>query len=369
MGPISLFSPIFGQLEQTSSAQSFIDKIARTPQSTIVLIVACFTALRIFVYLFQRGILIRAITEDDPDAVIHGSLGAVVDRTGLAIARILSPVRKRTEGGTFNPAWVKAQNLLTVVLSFFNETFDAIIYAGIFVFLLIRPYIIQAFVVPSGSMIATLHVGDYILANKFIYRFTDPKEGDIVVFIPPKAGTTPAEQDPDGTVNVDYVKRCIGVPGDVIELRNNVLYRNGVAVDEPYAHFYRLGDQMGSIFNEIPTSEDQRCPPDFKLVNYNGKVIPLQIEGSLANADPTYTAPIYGASTLSEMTQLKALPPAPIPPGYYLMMGDDRNNSYDGRAWGLVPRDRIVGRADYIWWPLSRIQRLVGNPGTKMGSN
>lgn len=363
-----MFSPIFGQLEQTSSAQSIIDKIARTPQSTIVLIVAALTLLRLFVFLFQRGLLIESGSAEEGAVTYRSGLGAVADKIGFGIAKTLFFWAK-SKPGNFNPARVKAQMALNSVLGVVNESLDAVIYAGIFVFLLIRPYIIQAFVVPSGSMISTLHVGDYILANKFIYRFTDPKEGDIVVFIPPKAGTTAAEQDPDGTVNVDYVKRCIGVPGDVIELRNNILYRNGVAVDEPYAHFFRLGDQMGSTFQQIPNSDDQRCPPDFKFVNYKGKTIPLQIEGSLVNADPTYTAPIYGVNSITTMSTLKSLPAAPIPPGYYFMMGDDRNNSYDGRAWGLVPRNRIVGRADYIWFPLPRIQRLKSETGTAMGSH
>ncbi len=367
MRGLHLFSPLIGQVEQTTDTQSLIDKIARTPQSTIVIIVAVLTAIRVLAFLLQRGLNGGAIDIPQSDTALgrfSTKLSIFLNSTGIALLRlVLFTKRKELTLETVTTARLRAVTLLGPTLAFINEAMDAVVYAGVFVFLLIRPYLIQAFVVPSGSMISTLHVGDYILANKFVYRFSNPKDGDIVVFIPPRAATTAKERDANGHVSVDFVKRCIGVPGDVIELKNNILYRNGVPTKEPYMHFFKLEDSMGVNFEKIPFSADQRCPTDFKLVNDHGKIIPLQIEGAWANADSTFTAAKYQVNSISRMNYLRSLPPAPIPPGYYLMMGDDRNNSFDGRAWGLVPRNRIVGRADYVWWPFSRMHRLIGNPG------
>ena len=89
--------------------------------------------------------------------------------------------------------------------------------------LVVRTFIVQAFRIPSGSMIPTLLVGDHILVNKFIYHFKDPQHGDVVVFKFPL--------DP----KKDYIKRIIGIPGDRIEIRDKVVYRNGKPLKEPYA--------------------------------------------------------------------------------------------------------------------------------------
>ncbi|MCR4430888.1 MAG: signal peptidase I [Tepidanaerobacteraceae bacterium] len=147
--------------------------------------------------------------------------------------------------------------------------------------LAIRGYIFEPMMVPTGSMIHTIEIGDRILVNKFIYRFEPLKRGDIVVFKYP--------DDPSQT----FVKRLIGVGGDVIEIKNGVLYRNNVAVQEPY-----LKEPMVGNFG-----------------------------------------------------------PYRVPEGYYFMMGDNRNNSKDSRFWvnKFVPRKLIVGKATYRIWPLDRI--------------
>ncbi len=93
---------------------------------------------------------------------------------------------------------------------------------ALFIALLIRTFIVQAFRIPSGSMIPTLLVGDHILVNKFIYRFGDPKRLDVVVFKFPL--------DP----KKDYIKRVIGLPGDRVEIINKVVYINGKPLKEPY---------------------------------------------------------------------------------------------------------------------------------------
>lgn len=257
------------------------------------------------------------------------------------------------------------------VFKFLDETMDALIYTGIFVFMVLRPFVFQTFTVPSGSMVPTLLVSDYIVANKAIYRYSDPKEGDIVVFKPPKEAVRPEQLDERGDPKVDFVKRCIGVPGDVIEVRNHVLYRNGTKWDEPYKHFTKL-DPPGqmSLFADLTQTEALGLEKvDFKLVNYKGEYMPVRIVGDLVNhpMDPA-VADKFKISDPEEMKIVKALPPVAIPKGYYLMFGDNRLWSFDSRGWGLVPRKDIVGRSEFIWFPIQRWRltpSLTGSPATQ----
>ena len=112
------------------------------------------------------------------------------------------------------------------------EFVDSGLVAVLLVFCILRPFVIQAFYIPSGSMESTLQINDRILVNKFIYYFREPRFGDIVVFrAPPKVSET----------RKDFIKRVVGLPGDRIAVRNNDLYRNGQPVREPYVKdkFYR----------------------------------------------------------------------------------------------------------------------------------
>ncbi|MFN3689693.1 MAG: signal peptidase I, partial [Fimbriimonadales bacterium] len=114
---------------------------------------------------------------------------------------------------------------------FVNNLLDAVIYAGILVYLIIRPYLVQPFYIPSESMVPTLRVGDVVLVGKFSYRFSEPKRFDIVVFRAPDWALNPW-QTPGKT---DFVKRLIGLPGDVIEVKaGEGLYLNGKLLHEPY---------------------------------------------------------------------------------------------------------------------------------------
>jgi len=150
--------------------------------------------------------------------------------------------------------------------------------------LAIRGFIFEPMLVPTGSMIHTIEIGDRILVNKYIYRFNDLKPGDIVVF-----------KYPDDPSQI-FVKRLIGVGGDVIEIKDGVLYKNGNPVDEPY-----LKEPMIGSFG-----------------------------------------------------------PFTVPEGHYFMMGDNRNSSKDSRFWEnkYVPRSMIVGKATYRIWPINRIGEL-----------
>lgn len=167
----------------------------------------------------------------------------------------------------------------------FNETIDSVVQAGISALLLIH-FVVRSYYIPSGSMIPTLQIKDYILVNELQYRFASPARNDVAVFHPP---------DTYHGTKEDLIKRIVGIEGDIIEIRDGQLFRNHLAVDEPY------------------------------LEN-------VKIDGSF--------------------------PPLQIKPGHVFMMGDNRNDSYDSRYWGEVPVENFVGKAEIIFFPPSRWGRI-----------
>lgn len=240
-----------------------------------------------------------------------------------------------------------------------NEFGDALIYAAIVVFMLLRPFAIQTFHIPTGSMIDTLLVRDMIVANKWVYRNSDPKFQDIVVFRPPQQALY------EGQSQTDFIKRLIGEPGDVIQILDNQLVRNGEPVDEPYETYTTM--QLGQPLEPLPDGEERNIP-DFKLVEIpedlrgiiqdeeilEAGVMPLQKIGPVVN-DPNWMAPEFAVTNADLMLELWALPAAEVPEGYYLFIGDNRNGSFDSRGWGVVPRENIIGKSEFIWFPLQRI--------------
>lgn len=191
-----------------------------------------------------------------------------------------------------------------------REYLDAFIVAGA-VALLLMHFIVRTFWIPSGSMEPTLEVNDVLLANEIQYRFEDPQVGQIAVFSPPSVlGKT------------DFIKRVIAGPGDRIRIHDGVVYRNGVALKEPYV----------------------KEPANYELEvkNYDLVVdgIPLSSDRAVIPPKPAWQAPNR------------------LPKGYYLMLGDNRTNSDDGHLWGLLPRDQFVGHAFLVFWPPNRIHLL-----------
>ena len=165
------------------------------------------------------------------------------------------------------------------------ETVESALIAIVLVFLIIKPFVMQAFFIPSESMLPTLQVHDHILVNKFTYRFREPRYGDIIVFkCPPRASTDGEERD--------FIKRLVGKPGDVIEVKCGALYRNSKCVKEPY-----LNDSY---------------------IEYEMK--PIKVPGDML-----------------------------------FVMGDNRNRSNDSHAWGPLDRDRVLGKAMVTFWPLDRM--------------
>jgi signal peptidase I len=167
----------------------------------------------------------------------------------------------------------------------------------------IRSYVAEARYIPSGSMEPTLQVNDRLIIEKISYYFHKPQRGDIVVFNPTNTLRSQGFKDA-------FIKRVIGVPGDRVALEQGKVYVNGHQLSEAY----------------------------------------------VANSDPTSVETC--AQGTQEGTPAFLAQPETIPEGKFLVLGDNRSNSYDGRCWGLVSKDDIVGRASFRFWPIDRTGTL-----------
>lgn len=179
-----------------------------------------------------------------------------------------------------------------------REYFESIVVAVILA-LFVRTFVFQAFKIPTGSMKPNLLVGDHLLVNKFIFAPTasslerallpmrEIRRGDIMVFKFP--------EEPER----DFIKRTIGLPGETIELKNQTVLVNGQPLTEPYAHY---------LFPPAP-------------------------EGQVDGFDLR-----------------RKFGPVTVPEGHFFMMGDNRDDSQDGRFWGFLPHTYVKGRALFIYW-------------------
>ncbi|KEQ17967.1 signal peptidase I [Endozoicomonas numazuensis] len=183
--------------------------------------------------------------------------------------------------------------------------------------LVLRSFLFEPFQIPSGSMIPTLQVGDFILVNKFDYGLRLPVIGTKVVSInEPQRGDVMVFKEP-ANPNINFIKRVIGIPGDKVRYMNKKLTINGQPVPEKY--IAELRDEGGpyQLFEETIDGKNHQIRKDLGLRS-------LRAEGVWV-----------------------------IPEGQYFMMGDNRDRSNDSRYWGTVPEKNIVGKAIYIWmhWP------------------
>jgi signal peptidase I len=203
-----------------------------------------------------------------------------------------------------------------------REYLDAFIVAGLVALVLVT-FLIRPFFIPSESMVPTLKIHDVLMANEFEYRIGSPKSGDIAIFVPPIPSTD------------DFIKRTIGVPGDTVRIHRGIVYRNGVALAEPYVA-------------EKPNYE-------LEIKDYHIVVDGIALDPASANfpARAVWSAPDR------------------IPDGCYLMLGDNRNRSDDSHLWGFAqtggtfhsgPREgqraSFTGHAFVRFWPLDRAALL-----------
>ncbi|MDR1167428.1 MAG: signal peptidase I [Heliobacteriaceae bacterium] len=192
-----------------------------------------------------------------------------------------------------------------------KETAETIIFVVVMV-IIIRFFLGEIRWIPSGSMKPALVEGDRIFVERYSRFYKTPERGDIMVFYPPfeQLKNTPLKLFSRLTgffcKDIAYIKRVVGMPGDKFEIKPDdtgkyTVYINDKPLDEPY---------VKSAYDYTPCSERMYCGP------------------------------------------------MEIPEKQYLMLGDNRGNSQDGRYWGLLPEDRFVGRAVFLFWPLSRVKML-----------
>ena len=183
----------------------------------------------------------------------------------------------------------------------------------LFLVLLLRSFLFEPFQIPSGSMLPTLKIGDFILVNKFDYGLRLPVLGDTVVEDgEPKRGDVMVFKYPEDR-RINFIKRVVGIPGDTVEYRNKIVYISGEA--------QTLTQAM----------------PDGSLI-----LPPLTVESSEQLGDREHRI-------WRRMTQGRDFGPIQIPAGQYFVMGDNRDNSNDSRVWGFVDDSLIVGRAFAVW--------------------
>ena len=215
----------------------------------------------------------------------------------------------------------------------------------ILIVLVIRSVLFEPFQIPSGSMVPTLAIGDFILVSKFTYGlrvpFTnvemvalhEPQRGDIVVFIYPPSQS----DDPmcwlkglphslslgfiEGPVcGIDYIKRIVGEAGDSIEVRDNVVFINGAEQSRTYDDDFAYTDNTCRAESMRQYTENLEGVPH-PVLQSQGLTM-----GGISN---------YG--------------PITVPDGHFFVMGDNRDNSADSRVWGFVPRDNVRGKAKLVW--------------------
>lgn len=212
---------------------------------------------------------------------------------------------------------------------FVSDFMDAIIYAGILVYLVVRPFVAQPFYIPSESMVPTLQVGDLVMVGKFNYRLGEPQRGDIVVFRAPDHALNPG-QIPGKT---DFIKRLVGKPGDVIEIKaGEGVYRNGQLLKESYVS----------------------SPPNYSMKVHDG-VVYSKSNLSFGWDEGRDGVKQREVTDQALVAKLESEPSEPIPPGKYLVLGDNRPFSSDGHHWGLLDSHRVVGKALFVFFPFGRM--------------
>ncbi|AOI78163.1 MULTISPECIES: signal peptidase I [Burkholderia] len=204
----------------------------------------------------------------------------------------------------------------------------------------VRSFVVEPFKIPSGSMVPTLLVGDFILVNKFEYGLRLPvtntkitqgsplSRGDVVVFRYPK------------DESVDYIKRVIGLPGDTVAYQDKQLTINGQPVPEtPLPDFF--DDERQNYAKQFEETIGNK-----KNAILNNPAVPPFVMGA-------YDYPYRDNCTYNSRGVI-----CKVPPGHYFMMGDNRDNSADSRYWGFVPDRNIVGRAFFIWMNFGDLKRI-----------
>ncbi len=218
--------------------------------------------------------------------------------------------------------------------------YTADIFPVILAVFLVRSFLFEPFRIPSGSMLPTLHVGDFILVNKYDYGIRlpvldkkiipvgHPERGDVVVFRYPM------------DTSVDYIKRVVGVPGDVVDYHDKVLRINGV--------------------EQLQTGKPTCVDPEFlmSLDQYDEDRPGVRHMIAVDPNRPPYVPQFALKKDIPECKYDEHGFTCRVPKGQYFVMGDNRDNSEDSRYWGFVPDENLVGRATLIWANFGNMRRI-----------
>ena len=249
----------------------------------------------------------------------------------------------------------------TIIREYFESAVVTVIMA-----LFGMTFIVQAVKVPTGSMQNTITVGDHLLVNKFLFapgpRFPllpqrEIRRGDIIVFKYPGNPNNPGRDQQEDNIpfKVNYVKRVIGLPGDTVEVKGLQVLVNGQPLPEHVIVARNVNEKAPlEIIEDTPRTANEKYS-----VYYFEDTVDAARQGDRAGVSPDFHFAVNGK-------------PAKVPEscqdssgqwhsgGCYFVMGDDRDNSLDSRAWGFVPRDLIIGRAMFVYWSYDDTQSLAG---------
>jgi len=287
----------------------------------------------------QQGRYVRA-----KFMLLHTLLGFVIGMVaGLVICILSGQIEVQTKysiicgllnmaGFFFHSFFVKKIDKVLISDLDWGETG----WSTLFIVAVIMYCVIQAFKIPTGSMRMTLIEGDHLFVNKFIYGiripFTDKrilklkqiKRGDIVVFTCPPRALSPSEREKN--IQKDFIKRCVGLPGDKIEIKDKILYVNDKKVDEPYVTF-EDPDNIYQGYRFYKTQQEYQRAWE---------------EGRFADTAFVFIRDNFG--------------PVIVPPGCYFVLGDNRDKSFDSRFWGPLEEKYIKGAPLIVYWPPARIR-------------
>lgn len=256
-------------------------------------------------------------------AALDATLKTDVDGEIVAAATKLSEVADK------HPAFAKKSGS--------REYFESIGVA-VLVAVVLRLFVLEAFKIPSESMVPTLMVGDHIFVSKYRYglslpfinkrlvRFASPKHGEVIVFVKPGISENPLAQyegEESDMAGTDFIKRIVGLPGDTVEMKKDVLFVNGKEIPR-----CRVGTQ--SYRTKMPFDNTWRDGEAELWIEKHG-----EFQYTLAESMDGHQY---------------SFGPVHVPPDRVFVLGDNRDNSNDSRYWGTVPIDNIKGRAMVIWW-------------------
>ncbi|MFM7321003.1 MAG: signal peptidase I [Armatimonadota bacterium] len=235
-----------------------------------------------------------------------------------------------------------------------SETCDTINFVLVLAFLTIRPFVAQAFYIPSESMERTLLKGDRLVVDKVTYRFSQPARGDVIVFEAPPNAT-------NNQTGVDFIKRCVAIPGDTIEMRAPRILVDGESLDTVGGFGYEAHEYLR---RQLDLGEGSvKFFKDHLLINGAVRMEPAELATKIGRAgakisiEPGQTL-INGQVLTEDFTREDPdydHGPVVLGPGEYYMLGDNRNRSQDSHRWGPLERNRMVGRARFVFWPPLRM--------------